>query len=105
MSLDTIVYLNNLFDAYESLLTKRQQEVFRYYYHDDLSHQEIADILEISRAGVYDALKRTRDVLYETEEKLGFVKRLNVLITELKDLDDPKINEIIIKFQRGGNYE
>ena len=31
------VELNNLFDLYESLLTKREKEIFKYYYQDDYS--------------------------------------------------------------------
>ncbi|HZJ87136.1 MAG TPA: sigma factor-like helix-turn-helix DNA-binding protein, partial [Erysipelothrix sp.] len=63
MKVEEVVTLNTLYDTYENMLTKRQQEVFGYYYHEDLSHQEIADILDISRPGVYDILKRTRNTL------------------------------------------
>ena len=71
MNIEKTVFLNKLFDYYEKLLTQRQQEVFRYYYQDDLSYQEIADILGISRAAVFDNLNRTSKLLIEYEEKLG----------------------------------
>lgn len=105
MSLNKTVRLNNLFDSYEALLTDRQREVFIYYYHEDLSYQEIADILNISRAGVYDTLKRTTEFLEETEKKLGFSEKYDKLLKALADLDDPQVNTILEKFDIGGNYE
>ncbi len=105
MKVEEVVTLNILYDMYENMLTSRQQEVFGYYYHEDLSHQEIADILDISRSGVYDILKRTRNSLHELEDKLQFVLKYNKLIDDLKALEDPNVNKIIAKNFRGGNYE
>jgi len=105
MTVKEVVKLNSYFDVYEKLLTERQKEVFKYYYHEDLSYQEIADILKISRAGAYDTLKRTRDFLEEMENKLNFVIRYDKLIQDLKGLNDPKVNEILEKHKRGGYYE
>ncbi|NLC64237.1 MAG: signal recognition particle [Erysipelothrix sp.] len=104
MSLDKTVFLNNLFDNYEALLTDRQREVYRYYYHDDLSYQEIADLLGISRAGVYDTLKRTVAFLEDTENKLGFTQKYGKMLGELLDLNNPDINKILERYL-GGNYE
>lgn len=103
--LEEIIKLNSYFDVYESLLTERQKEVFIYYYHDDLSYQEIADILKISRAGVYDILKRTRDFLQETENKLQFVLKYDRLYQDLTKLNIKEVDDILINHKRGGNYE
>lgn len=95
MMLEKTIKLNRYFDYYGPLLTDRQKEVFKYYYHDDLSYQEIADILKISRSGVYDTLKRTENFLIDTEEKLGFVKKYDKLIKELSELNIKEVNEIL----------
>ena len=40
------VEIINLFDVYETLLTDREKEIFKYYYYEDLSLSEIVnDIL------------------------------------------------------------
>lgn len=105
MKVEEIITLNSYFDIYEALLTERQKEVFQYYYHDDLSYQEIADILNISRSGVYDILKRTKDLLIELENKLNFVLKYDKLLSDLRALKNPEVDSILSKHTRGGNYE
>lgn len=91
----TLVY-NQLFDIYESLLTPKQREVFKFYYHDDLSYHEIAEYLEISRAGVYDNLSRTLKILNEYEEKLGLLD----LLSHLQALDSARVNHLLEQYLR-----
>lgn len=69
------VTLNYLLDFYGPLLTEHRQEVLRLYCEEDLSQQEIADQLNITRQGVFDALARAKKQLAEYEEKLGLVQR------------------------------
>ena len=45
-----------------------------YYYNDDLSLSEIADN-RVFPASVRDAIKRAEGLLFEMEERLGFVER------------------------------
>ena len=51
------IYLNELFDYYNVLLTKKEQDIFIDHYEDDLSLQEIADNLNISKSAVGKTLK------------------------------------------------
>ena len=104
IALETVA-LNRLFDFYGVLLTDRQQEVFRYYYHEDYSYQEIADILDISRAGVYDNLKRAKSSLENYEEKLRFSKRLDKMFKSLEKLENKEIEGIMDTFYNGGKYD
>ena len=69
------VELNYLLDFYGPLLTEHRQEVLRLYCEEDLSQQEIADQLEITRQGVFDALAKAKKQLAEYENKLGLVQR------------------------------
>jgi predicted DNA-binding protein YlxM (UPF0122 family) len=69
------VELNYLLDFYGPLLTEHRQEVMRLYCEEDLSQQEIADQLSITRQGVFDALAKARRQLTGYEAKLGLVKR------------------------------
>ena len=69
------VALNYLLDFYGPLLTEHRQEVMRLYCEEDLSQQEIADQLSITRQGVFDTLAKARRQLTGYEAKLGLVQR------------------------------
>ena len=73
--MDERVELNYLLDFYGPLLTEHRQEVLRLYCEEDLSQQEIADQLAITRQGVFDALAKAKKQLAGYEEKLGLVQR------------------------------
>lgn len=67
--------MSYLIDIYASLLTEKQVKVLEYYYNDDISLSEIAGILNISRQGVYDTLKRAEKIVLEYDEKLELLKK------------------------------
>ena len=62
-----------LADFYGQLLTRRQYEIIDMYYNNDYSLGEIAEHLGISRQGVYDNLKRGKNLLIDLEKKIGLV--------------------------------
>ncbi|WP_075048903.1 YlxM family DNA-binding protein [Spiroplasma turonicum] len=87
------VLLTEYYDYYKNMLTEKQRQNFELYFFEDLSYQEIADNLEISKSAVHDSLNKTVNYLINIEEKLGFVKKQNMV----KDLvDDYKKNIINI---------
>lgn len=96
MNIEKTVQYNNLFDIYDSLLTAKQREVFQMYYHDDLSYQEIAEFLEITRTAVYDNLRRTLQLLDEYEEKLKVLD----LLTRLQNLENEQVNTVLNEYSR-----
>lgn len=57
---------------YEELLTPKQRQVLHLYLDQDLSLQEIGEMLSISRQGVHDILKRSIQTLLDLENKLRF---------------------------------
>ena len=73
------IELNWLLDFYGPLLTPHRQEVVRLYCEEDLTQQEIAEQLSITRQGVFDALAKARRQLAEYEARLGLVKRHRAL--------------------------
>ena len=62
-----------LLDIYKGLLTEKQVEAMEYYYDRDYSLSEISEIMDISRQGVRDFIKRGEAVMDEMEEKLNLV--------------------------------
>ena len=73
--MDERVELNYLLDFYGPLLTEHRQELMRLYCEEDLSQQEIADQLSITRQGVFDSLAKSKRQLAGYEAKLGLVRR------------------------------
>ena len=70
---------NILFDLYGPLLSKRQQDVLEFYFQDDLSLTEIQENLSISKAAVYDALKKGVQAMEELESILHLQAKLQVI--------------------------
>lgn len=68
-----------LWDIYNGLLTKTQQEITNLYFNCDLSLAEIAEEKGCSRQSVSDCLAVCRRQLEEFEEKLHFSKTLTEL--------------------------
>lgn len=85
------VELTNLFDIYESLLTDREKEIFKYYYYEDLSLSEISENLNITRTGVFNTLKKVEEKLLQYEDNL----KLMSIKGTLKDLLEESDVEVI----------
>lgn len=65
--------VNELYDFYGQLLTKKQGAYFELYYSQDYSLGEIADHFHVSRQAVYDNLKRTVQLLRRYEDNLHMI--------------------------------
>ena len=92
--------LNELFDLYGAMLTEKQKNYFILYYQEDFSLAEIAEEEDISRNAVYDDLKRTENILTSMEEKLGFLKRIEVTRADLY-----KIASVLQEIQETEDYD
>ncbi len=91
------VELTNLFDIYESLLTDREKEIFKYYYYEDLSLSEIGENLNITRTGVFNTLKKVEEKLIQFESSL---KLMNIKNTLTSLLDENNIEVIKNKIKK-----
>ena len=96
-NLEEIIYLNNLFDLYQSLLTPAQSEIFNEYYNDNLSLSEISEIHNISRAAASYSLKLIRKKLEKFEAKL----HLNEIIEDIKKENKEIANKIESRIKNG----
>lgn len=104
--------VNELLDQYSDLLTEKQQEICEEYFQNDLSYQEIAEEMHISRSAVYDMIKRCKEELMHYEDVLhcnAFQKeRVKIYQSILEETDAEKIKHLIhtlIEKEESGNYE
>ncbi len=108
-----------LLDIYKALLTEKQAEAMEYYYNSDYSLGEISELMDISRQGVRDFIKRGEAVMDEMESKLKLIekfraansilscaeeiKRINKRLAESRDIDllSDKIIEAVRLIENG----
>ena len=64
-----------LFDFYGELLTAKQKQILEYYYDDDYSLAEIAEVMAVTRQGIFDVIKRSKAMMETYEEKLGLIAK------------------------------
>ena len=89
--MDNILYLTNLYDYYESLLTDKQRNYFKDYYFNNLSLAEISENYKVSRNAIYKQIKETVNKLNYYEEKLHLYKKslkIKEIIKDLKEKDE-----------------
>lgn len=84
------VYYGNLLDIYQTLLNDNNKIIFKLYYEENLTFQEIADNLNVSKSYIGKIIKNTQKKLDDYERKLNVYKNKEIL-KELLKIDDIKI--------------
>ncbi|MBQ9425428.1 MAG: DNA-binding protein [Erysipelotrichaceae bacterium] len=84
-------YNSMLLDYYGELLTRHQQDILDEYFNEDLSMNEIAENLMISKSAVQDLIKRSLVQLNDYEKTLKLIKK------------DRKMNEILEQMKQESN--
>ena len=84
---EKIIEKGLLYDFYGELLTEHQKSIYEAMVLEDYSLSEIADIFNISRNAVWDALKKMHQKLEEYENILHLVENNQKLETYLLELE------------------
>ena len=93
--MDKLIYLNNLYDYYQSLLTEKQRIYFEEYYFNNLSLGEIAENYNVSRNAVFNQLKIIEKKLEEYERDLQLYQKKNKIMSIVENkLNKKELEEL-----------
>ena len=73
--LEKLLRVNRLLELYSGLLTERHARMTEYYYVDNLSLGEIAEIEAISRQAVHDGIERSVEVMEQADAAMGLISK------------------------------
>ena len=93
--MESYIYYNNLYDFYAPLLTDLQKEYFDYYYVNNLSFSEIAEIKSVSKAAVSQQISTIEKKLNEYENLLRLKYKQDEIYKILKDKVSKEVLEQI----------
>ena len=92
-------YIVNLYIIYKELLNEKERNYFEYYYFEDYSLGEIADVYEVSRSYASKYLNQITNKLTKFEDILKIDeknKKIKELLTNIKDEEvRSKIEELL----------
>lgn len=95
--MEDIVYYNNLYDLYSSLLTEKQRNYFEDYYFNNLSFSEMAENYKVSRNAVFKQLHIVTNKLEEYEKKIGLFEKNQKIEKLIKKISDKDIKKELEK--------
>ena len=95
--MEEVIYLNELYDFYGSLLTDKQREYFQNYYFEDLTLQEASDELNVSKQIISKTILQVTNKLKKYESTLHLNKIYNVLTVIRKTTTDENIKKELDK--------
>lgn len=95
--MDKLNWELRLIETYKPLLSPKKQTYIEASYYHDLSLNEIANIHNVSRAAVHEAITDGIKELYEFEQKLNFLAKQDERIKFIssKIQDNSIINEYL----------
>lgn len=92
-------YITNLYLIYKELLNEKERNYFEYYYFEDYSLGEIANLYEVSRSYASKYLNQITSKLTKFEEILKINdrnKKIKELLNNIKDEEiKSKIEELL----------
>ncbi len=86
-----------LLDFYGSLLSDKQREILEMYYQEDMSLSEIASVMEMTRQGVHDNIRRGEKEIISLEEKLKLKDRFLAISESLDKIEKTLENSDVAK--------
>ncbi len=95
--MDNREYIIALYEIYKELLNEKEKNYFEYYYFEDYSMQEIADLYKVSKAYASKYLNKINDKIINYEKILKINDRNSKIIDLLKNVNDSELKSKIIE--------
>ena len=95
--MEKTVYYNALFDIYGFILTSKNIQIFKLYYEENLTMQEIADLMKVSKSFIGNSIKKSQERLELLESKLHIYENKQNLTKLLEENNVDKIKAGIEK--------
>ena len=95
--MDNREYITTLYEIYKELLNEKEINYFEYYYFEDYSMQEIADLYKVSKAYASKYLNKINDKIINYEKILKINDRNSKIIDLLKNVNDSELKSKIIE--------
>lgn len=95
--MDNREYIIALYEIYKELLNEKERNYFEYYYFEDYSMQEIADLYKVSKAYASKYLNKINDKIINYEKILKINDRISKIIDLLKNVNDSELKSKIIE--------
>lgn len=88
--MEKFIYYNELFDIYNSFINENNSNIFKLYYEENLSMQEISNLVGLTKSRVGNIIKTIEKKLDDLENKLNLYKK-KLILEELLDIEDISI--------------
>jgi len=101
-SLKHKIYLSQLFETYQDLLTEKQRQYFNLTINEDLSLNEIAKTYNVSRTAIHDANQKTEKILLDFETKLKILATkltLEKVIEQYETSENKEVQQLVKKIK------
>ena len=95
--MEEVIYLNELYDFYGSLLTDKQRDYFENYYFNNLSLGEMAENYGVSRNAIHKQLKIVEERLKYYEENLELFEKSKKAEELVQKINDKKLRDEILE--------
>ena len=95
--MEDIVYYNDLYDIYGSLLTDKQKAYFEDYYFNNLSFSEMAENYGVSRNAIFKQLHIVLEKLKEYDAKLGLLEKNKAILKLIDKVSDKALKDELEK--------
>lgn len=95
--MEEVIYLNELYDFYGSLLTDKQRDYFENYYFNNLSLGEMAENYGVSRNAIHKQLKIVEERLKYYEGNLELLKKAKKAESLVQKISDEKLRDEILE--------
>ncbi len=99
-ALEKQLWINDLLYFYEPLLTSKQQKIMQYYFSENYTLKEIAQIENISRNAVHDHIQNAVQKLTQYEKKMQLKSKQDkkdAIINQIKNTSDIDRIKALIK--------